>query len=340
MGGGQGSSQGSLNAYLWFIDDIAMTDVWVVDEDLNLITSGQMASRDYNYADLPADADQVVKEVFSGKTTFSEGFSSLLSTPTLTVGTPIVVDGQVVGAGLLHTPVEGSEEATAAGIKILVVSVICALVLSVLTSVFLALAFTKPLKRMKNCAVSLAGGDYTVKTGVYQKDEIGALATAIDVLSERLEAARQENEKLDKLRRDFVANISNSCAHGEVMRVSLEALCDWVVSDPEHVKTTTANSQRKRVPGAPDQRLSGPVALQNMDFRMEMREYNICDILSDAARSASQLAREKKLRFSTMRRAVVAENGDYGRLRQIFFDHPGQRGEVLARGRKHHVVAG
>jgi hypothetical protein len=116
-----------------------MADVWIVDENLELITSG-MAGRQYNYADLPQDADAVVKEVFQGNTTFSEGFSDLLNVPTLTVGTPIESGGKVVGALLLHSPVGGMNEATAQGIQILVISICIALVVSIFLSVVLAFA--------------------------------------------------------------------------------------------------------------------------------------------------------------------------------------------------------
>ena len=81
-GGMAGNGQMGYGAYLRFLDKIAMTDVWIVDENLQLITTGHMQNQQYNYADLPQDAETVVKEVFQGKTTFSEGFSNLLNTPT------------------------------------------------------------------------------------------------------------------------------------------------------------------------------------------------------------------------------------------------------------------
>ncbi|HPR40126.1 MAG TPA: HAMP domain-containing protein, partial [Oscillospiraceae bacterium] len=234
-GNGQaGSGAGGYRAYLRFIDEIAMSDVWIVDEDLNLIMENQMSGESYNYADLPEDADRVVTEVFEGKTTFSEGFSSLLDTPTLTVGTPIEVDGEIVGAVLLHSPVEGIEDASMRGVEILAISAVAALLLAVILSVFLALTFTKPLNKMKNSALRLAEGDYTAKTGVRLKDEIGELAGAIDMLSGKLLEARQKSDQLDKLRQDFVANISHELKTPvTVIRGSLEALCDGVVTEPE-----------------------------------------------------------------------------------------------------------
>lgn len=307
-------------AYLKFIDDIAMTDVWIVDENLTLIT-GQRTGEEYNYADLPEDANQIVQDVFKGKTTFSEGFSSLLNTLTLTVGTPINIDDKIVGAVLLHSPVEGIDEAVSQGVKVLLVSILAALILSVVLSFFLALAFTKPLNKMKQSALMLAEGDYTTKTNVAQKDEIGELAGAIDVLSERLEDAEQEHENLDKLRQDFVANISHELKTPiTVIRGSLEALCDEVVTEPEQVKNYYRQMLKESIFL---QRLVNDLLdlskLQNPDFKIEMQILNVCNILDDAARSAKPMAQKKNIEilqeFDSQNLVI---NGDYDRLRQMF----------------------
>ncbi|MPN49112.1 Signal transduction histidine-protein kinase BaeS [bioreactor metagenome] len=104
-------------------------------------------------------------------------------------------------------------------------------------SIAFSFGFTKPLNRMKQTALLLAKGDYTAKTDIHQKDEIGELALNLDVLSDRLDAETRESEKLHQLRRDFVANISHELRTPvTVLRGSLEALCEEVVSDPEQVK--------------------------------------------------------------------------------------------------------
>ncbi len=92
-----------------------MTDVWLVDEDLQLITGGQASGTDYNYSDLPQDAETVVGDVFGGENVVSESFSGFLNTPTITVGTPILVDGEIIGAVLLHSPVEINKEHNRSG---------------------------------------------------------------------------------------------------------------------------------------------------------------------------------------------------------------------------------
>ncbi|MGB7606442.1 MAG: ATP-binding protein [Lutisporaceae bacterium] len=313
--------QSGYGAYLRFLSDIAMTDVWIVDENLELITVGQMANTQYNYADLPQDAETVVKEAFKGNTTFSEGFSNLLNTPTLTVGTPIKSGEKVVGTLLLHSPVEGMNEAITQGFETLAISMAIALVLSILLSIVFAVTFTKPLKKMKNSAIQLAGGDYSSKTGVLQKDEIGELASAIDVLSEKLNLASRESEQLLKLRRDFIANISHELRTPvTVIRGSLEALCDEVVTDPEQIKDYHKQMLNESLFL---QRLVNDLLdlsrLQNTDFKIEMQEWSLCDVLNDVVRSVRHLAQQKNIEIKyeqNMQMCTVF--GDYGRLRQMF----------------------
>lgn len=319
--GGMMGMQGGAGLYIRNLDNIAMADAWIVDEDLNLLVTGTMSHMRYNYTDLPQDADKVVKNVFTGETTFSEGFSRLLETPTLTVGTPIMSNGEIIGALLIHSPVKGMNDAINEGFRILLFSIITALILSIILSIAMALTFTKPLKKMKNTAVLLAGGNYNVKTGIKQNDEIGDLAVTMDILSQRLNEANKESEKIQKQRQDFITNISHELRTPvTVIRGSLEALSDGVINEPEQV-----NEYHKQMLNESKslERLVNDLLelsrLQNADFNIEMEELNICDVLNDSVRSASNLARQKNINIEySLDRDVFLTKGDYGRLRQMF----------------------
>ena len=324
-GNGAGKGMGGYGAYLKFIDDIAGMPVWIVDENLALLSGsmpGDAAQHgNFNVADLPADAGRVVKDVFAGKTTFSEGFSGLLNAPTLTAGTPITVSGRIVGAVLLHAPVDGVSESVNQGLLLLTVSIAAALVLTVAMSFFLAAKFTTPLKKMQSSTALLAAGDYTVKTHIQRRDEIGALAVSIDILSDKLLDARRATENLDRLRRDFIANVSHELRTPvTVLRGSLEALRDGVVTQPAQVE----NYYRQMLGETLSlQRLVNDLMelarLQNTDFKIDMTALNVYDVLTDALRSARQLAESKHIDIQLDADAqTLAVTGDYGRLKQMF----------------------
>ena len=77
----------------------------------------------YNIAELPSNAGEMIDNVFQGETVFSEEFSDVLSKLTLTVGTPIKnANGDILGAVLLHSPVEGTTTAVNQGFIILGIS--------------------------------------------------------------------------------------------------------------------------------------------------------------------------------------------------------------------------
>ncbi|HOU09708.1 MAG TPA: ATP-binding protein [Clostridiales bacterium] len=342
--GGKGKGrQGGYGFYLKALNTMAATDAWIVDENLELITAGGNGAN-YAYSDLPQDAEQVVSEVFKGKTTFSEGFSDLLDAPTLTVGTPLYRDGKIIGALLLHTPVEGIDEATAAGLNMLLISGALALALAAALAALLSFSFTRPLKKMRASALRLAGGDYSAKTGVAQRDEIGELAGAIDVLSVRLEEASRESGRLQRLRQDFVANISHELRTPvTVIRGSLEALCDGVVSEPGKVEEYHRQMLGESILL---QRLVDDLLdlsrLQNADFKIEKTQVPLNDALDDAVRTAGHIAEGKGVRIVGEKKEPLTVSGDYGRLRQMFlvvldnavkFTPPGGEVRVALEGR-------
>ena len=331
-GGGGGGQFGGWGyaSMLRFLSSSAADDVWIVDLENNLEVSDHKGgpSRIITYKDLPPDADKVIKEAFTGKTVFGQGFSPLLQVPTLTVATPIQDrNGQIVGVVLLHSPLSGMEEAAGQGMKILLVSVGIALLLALVFSLLFTWKFTKPLSMMKKTAEKMAEGNYTVRSGVQQNDEIGELGKALDILGERLEIASQESAKLEQLRKDFIANISHELRTPvTVIRGSLEAICDKVVDTPEKIEEYHHQMLSESIFL---QRLINDLLdlsrLQNHNFQIEKTPLNLCDVVQDVVRSSQHIGKKKAVTVDVKTDVKLYPfNGDYGRLRQmlmIFLDN-------------------
>lgn len=277
---GEGGRGGGYGAYLRFLDDIAMADVWVIDSSHRLATMGHGMHSRLEYNDLPPEADSIIEQVFGGEVAVSESFSDLLDTPTLTVGVPILSDRSVVGVVLLHSPIDGINAAVAQGFTLLGISLGVALLLCGLLSVWLSKSFTDPL-----------------------------------ITKEAAEALR-----LEQLRRDFVANISHELKTPiAVVRGSLEALVDGVVTQPEQVAEYHGRMLNETLFL---QRLVGDLLdlsrLQNVDFSIEMQPLSLDDLVDDAVRSASHIARKKEVALRLQRSGEGGTvTGDYGRLRQM-----------------------
>ena len=290
-GSGTGSGGGNglgYAAYIRFLDDIAMADVWVVDADHNLVTpttheGHQAPASTYNYADLPADAETVVDQAFGGQVTASEGFSGLLNTPTLTVGAPVRdSSGNIQAVVLLHSPVEGIESAANEGFRTLAISLCVALVIGI------------------GFAVLLAG--------------------SLDTLSHQLKLSSEEHERFQKMQQTFFSNISHELKTPvTVLCGSLEALAGGVVTDPDQV---AAYHQEMYAESLALKRLVNDLLdlsrLQNAEFRLNLERVNLCDIISEVRRSAQNMAKEKELTVTTeMDTGLYFMQGDYLRLRQL-----------------------
>lgn len=346
---GRGGGGGMMMCIPYLCDSMNV-GIWIVDENLNLIMPNTRHGMrhnmvyQYKFADLPPNASEVINEVFEDKTVFSEDFSDVLSQLTLTAGVPIKDDtGKIVGAVLLHSPVAGMEDALKQGLFILSVSIALALTVVFILSLGLVYLFTKPLNKMKEVALKLAQGDYKTRCDVVQNDEIGELAKVLDLLAVRLDDASQESLKLEKLRKDFISNISHELRTPvTVIRGSLEALCDKVVTEPEKIEQYHQQmlNEAKFL-----QRLVGDLLdlsrLQNPDFAIEKQPLYLNDVLSDAMRSARQIAKAKDIKIDfILNEANLKMEGDYGRLRQMFliildnaikFSHAGGKVEVIAK---------
>jgi signal transduction histidine kinase len=234
-----------------------------------------------------------------GKTTFSENFGAFVGEPSITVAAPITLsNGEIGGVVLLHEQIENIRGATESGLGIMLLSMGAAVIISFFIANAWAWRFTKPLGKMKTAALRISGGDYAVKIDVAQDDEIGELAAALDDMAEKLDAASKEGAKLEKLRRDFVANISHELRTPvTVIRGSLEALCDGVVSEPQlvedyHRQMLSESAYLERLVSD----LLDLARLQNPDFTMEMSEVNLKDIAEDAIRSMARIARRRTSR--------------------------------------------
>lgn len=317
---GQGNGSG-YGAYMRFLDSFIADSVWIVDRDLQQIKRGHNLS-DLSFESLPEDAESVVDKAYAGEVSFSESFTPLQDSPTITVAAPITLSsGTIAGAVLLHSQIEDIALITESVIPLLAASIAAGLVIAILVACILAAHFTKPLEKMKNAAVAVSQGDFTTPCNVTQKDEIGELAEALKVMTEKLDTASQERNHLDKLRRDFAANTSHELRTPvTVIRGSLEALTDGVVSEPDQVHAYHQQMLQESI------HLERMVAdlldlakLQNPDYSFSMNAVELGEILSDAIRSMASFANDKAITVnlhSDNRPAMI--HGDYGRLRQMF----------------------
>lgn len=337
--------------FITYLDNVTQEFVWVVDSERNLTVNKERMRRAYKpkshhssffgigdmpeppsfsgppktpkeaYNRMPPQVKEKVERCFQGQSFVLEEYNPMLDGIMLTVGQPVYGEnGQIKAVLLLHSPVEGLREAVWEGLRILFISLFAAAVLGMLLAVLFSWRFTKPLNIMKNIAERLAERDYSARSNISQQDEIGELARTLDELAGRLQLADEESQKLEKLRREFIANISHELRTPvTVIRGSLEALRDGVVTEQEDVQEFHEQMYKESLFL---QRLINDLLdlsrLQNTDFPIEKAPLNMVDVIHDAVRSSRQLGAEKRLQItSSVDEDCYMLNGDYGRLRQM-----------------------
>ena len=276
---------------------------------------------DTEFEHLGESQKQFINALFEGNKGTTRIFGNLFSEGTISVGEPMLKrDGTTIGAVVIHASSRGIFDGMKSGLITMAVSIIGALVIGFLAAMLMSKNFTRPLLKINDTATMISEGDYTARTGVRRDDEIGVLAETVDNMGEKLDKANAESEKLQKLRQDFIANISHELRTPvTVMRGSLEALCDGVVKDPELVKNYHGEMLKE---SKYMQRLVNDLLdlsrLQNPDFSMNISEFNLYDAISDAVRSARRVADARELavdfEFDT---TEFPFKGDYDRVRQM-----------------------
>lgn len=307
---------GGFGAYLRYINDVSISNVWIVDRDSNQIT----CNMDFMASELPENAAGVIETAYLGETVTSEEFSDFLGEKSITTATPIILDnGEIVGAVLVHSAAKNISDPIYNGFLFLGIGILIALIIVVLLAFVLSYSFTKPLLKIKDTALVLADGNYQSKTNIKSTDEVGQLADAVDILSGRLYAASLESMKLEKMRQDFVSTISHELRTPvTVIRGSLEAMHDGMVDEDRKAEYVDAILSESIYLERLINDLLELSRLQNTDFAIEKSKINFCDVITETVRSIHRIADKKNISIILERDIeAMPMSGDYGRLRQM-----------------------
>lgn len=264
----------------------------------------------------------LVERAFDNRSGFSIADDEIYQTQTITVAVPIFgVNREVVGALLSKAPVKGLRDIIDDSLSLIVVSSVVALAISFVIIIIFATELSIPISRMRNTALSLAGGNYHSKTGIKRNDEIGDLAKTVDILSEKLLENDIQRKNLDQMRLDFFANISHELRTPiTVLRAYTETLVDGIVKDDEKVNQYY---ERMLAECKSMERLVGDLMIlskmQNPDFVIEKEPVNLFQVFDDIIRSAGAIAEKKNVKVEIIRdQPIIMILGDYDRLRQMF----------------------
>ena len=179
-----------------------------------------------------------VQQVLAGKEASNEAFSDIYGQETLTVGVPVFSEsGAVMGGILMHAPIMAVNRGLGRAYGLLAFGLGAGFLAAVGLGIAYSDRFTRPVRKMNRIAHAMAEGDYSVRTRLGRQDELGQLGDTLDHLAVSLGEAAEESNRLEQMRREFIANVSHEFRTPlTVIRGSTEALLDGVAQEPEEEK--------------------------------------------------------------------------------------------------------
>lgn len=308
--------------YLEIINEQEEADFWTFSNPNAVSPMDTILESTASASELQEEFRNLIDAAYTGKTNTESFYSEVHEATAMAIGVPIYgYSNEVCGALVIVMSMEEMDENTRTGIKLIVVSAVLALLLSMFLSLLFAGQITRPVSRMRKVTTALSEGDYSAKTGIIRADEIGEMAESIDKLAEKLCENEEERKNMEQMRLDFFANVSHEMRTPiAVVRAYTESLVDGVVTDEEKV---SQYYQRILAECKSMERLVGDLLtlskMQNPNFKIETEPVNVVHIFDEIVRSALAISNEKGIQISVHRESdVYMIMGDYDRLRQMF----------------------
>jgi signal transduction histidine kinase len=182
-----------------------------------------------------------------------------------------------------------------------------AAVLAFFISLLVSRHITGPLEELADAAEDAAAGNLEVRVAAHGDDEVGALATAFNAMSDRL--ARDE-----QWRRDMTADLSHELRIPlTTIRTRIEALEDGALpATPENLRAIGAEAERLgRLLGA----LRSLNELESEDLSVELEPLDLAEVARDAMKRAETAFQAKGVALAG-ELTPVAVKGDSDRLLQ------------------------
>lgn len=250
-----------LYRYMMLADNLADADIWIFDTDTDIIAATAfsrlksqvtknlsaahkipvVSSRNspllFNVSkeDLGEEIVEVIKNVSNGERYYGTVYQKYYDEDLMIAASPYydTMSGRM-GTVMLTVPVNHYDDFL---MKIYWV-ILCSGLFSVLIALFLTRRMSKsivsPIVDMKNFATKLAKGDYGSEIKLDEETEIQDLGEALNTLSIDLHNYTEKIKRHEKVRRDFLANVSHEFKTPiAIIRGYNDALIDGVVSDEQ-----------------------------------------------------------------------------------------------------------
>lgn len=138
---------------------------------------------------------------------------------------PAMEEGKLKGGVVLIAPIQGAEQLIAQMNRYLYIIVFVALTITFILSLFLSTFHVNRIKKLREVTDKIAQGDYNIHLENKHLDEIGTLGEDFNVMAKRLQHSKEEIDRLEKRRRQFIADVSHEL---KTPLTTIRGLVEWL----------------------------------------------------------------------------------------------------------------
>ncbi|HWJ02424.1 MAG TPA: ATP-binding protein [Verrucomicrobiae bacterium] len=262
-----------------------------------------------------------VREVLQGDP-LSHWGSSFLGTPSLTVGHPVKVKNQVIGAVFLDTPVKGIQAALVSVRLYIIYGALLAFAVAAVLNYFLAKSISRPILEINKATQALARGEKIKAVNYDSNDELGNLVRVFNRSITEIQNTIAQQQKLEELRREFVANVSHEFkAPVASLQGFLELMQDGVIPEQDKTKYYTIMLKDTARLNRLVNDLLDLARLQAGQVKLNPIPLDPASLVEEVLLKTSPLARDKQIKITptyALPLPLVLADGD--RLEQIFLN--------------------
>lgn len=174
------------------------TEIWVINKNGKVLA----ASADHLHCEGNTLEATDLQQLTAGKTSVRRGQSQYFQEAVIRAAVPVFDRGKFIGAVILYSPVTGINDTFAKMKELFIGAALLGFIFAVVLGLFLSRYITKPIQRVTQAAHGIAHGSFGNRVVVNSQDEIGQLGESFNFMAQRL-------EDYEKMRKDFVANVSH-----------------------------------------------------------------------------------------------------------------------------------
>ncbi len=270
---------------------------------------------------------EIITSSLKGNSKTMQGYNAYYDENMMSAAVPIRNSNKsIIGVIIVHSSTFDLSNSMNEFFIYLIAALFGEVVIAGLLGFYFSKNITKPIKVINEAAQQMTNGNFRAKTNIYQNDEIGELSTSFDILSSRLEYNIRQQEKLEQMRKDFVANVSHEFRTPlTIIRGNLEGLYDEIIPEKEvHENYFRLLQETKRLEAMVADLLNLS-KLEAGKVAIDFQKLDIKALLRDIIRVLRPITKEKNIELElTSEDNLPPVWSDYYKLKQlliIFIDN-------------------